>query len=130
MCIGEKQYNTIEREGLEMVCAIKFFIHYLLGSHFNMYTNHSALKYLVNKLVLGGIICSWLLLFQEYDVEVIVKPGKMNAEPDHLSRILSGEDAGNLDDNFPDAQLFAVRMVDDYFVDIVEFLNTGAAPLT
>jgi hypothetical protein len=93
-----------------------------------MYTDHSALKYLVNKPVLGGRICRWLLLFQEYDFEVIVKPGKLNAGPDHLSCILSGEDAGNLDDNFPDVQLFAVRMVDDYFLDIIQFLNTGMAP--
>jgi hypothetical protein len=55
--------------------------------------DHSALKYLVNKPVLGGRICRWLLLFQEYDFEVIAKPGKLNAGPDHLSRILSGEDA-------------------------------------
>jgi hypothetical protein len=39
-----------------------------------------------------------------------------------------GEDACNLDDNFLDAKLFAVRMVDDYFVDIVEFLHIGVAP--
>jgi transposase InsO family protein len=32
---------------------------------------------------------------------------------------LSGEDAGNLDDIFPYARLFVVRMVDDYFSDIV-----------
>ena len=40
-----------------------------------MYTDHSTLKYLVNKRVLGGRICRWLLLFQEYDFEVIVKLG-------------------------------------------------------
>jgi len=50
-----------------------------------MYIDHSALKYLVNKPVLGGCICMWLLLFQEYDFEVIVKPGCLNAGPDHLS---------------------------------------------
>jgi hypothetical protein len=57
-----------------------------------------------------------------------VKLGKLNVGPDHLSHILSGEDAGNLDDSFPDAQLFAVRMVDDYFLDIIQFLNTGMDP--
>jgi hypothetical protein len=41
---------------------------------------------------------------------------------------LIGEDAGNFDDNFLDAQLFAVKMVDDYFVDIMEFLHTWVAP--
>ena len=69
-----------------------------------------------------------MLLFQEYDFEVIVKPKKLNARIDHLSWILIGEDAGNLDDNFLDAQLFAVGMVTDCFVDIVDFLHTGVAP--
>jgi len=35
---------------------------------------YSVLRYLVNKLVLGGRICRWLLLFQKYDFEVVVKP--------------------------------------------------------
>jgi hypothetical protein len=48
-----------------------------------------------------------------------MKPGKFNSELDHLSCILSGEDAGNLDDNLPDVHLFLVQMVDDYFADIV-----------
>jgi hypothetical protein len=37
--------------------------HYLLGKHFKMFTDHSTLRYLVNKPVLGGRICIWLLLF-------------------------------------------------------------------
>jgi len=53
------------------------------------------------------------LLFQEYDFEVIVKPGKLNVGPDHLSRLESGEEGGNLDDSLPDAQLFSIRMVDE-----------------
>jgi len=65
---------SIEREGLTMVYALQKFRHYLLGSHFKMFTNHSALKYLVNKHVLGGNICRWLLLFQEYDLQIIAKP--------------------------------------------------------
>jgi hypothetical protein len=57
-----------------------------------------------------------------------VKLGKLNGGPDHLSCILLGEYVGNLDDIFPDAQLFAVKMVDDYFSDIVQFLTTCMAP--
>jgi hypothetical protein len=60
---SEHNYNTIEREGLAMVYALHKFRHYSLGKHFNMFTNHSALIYLVNKLVLGGRICILLLLF-------------------------------------------------------------------
>ena len=78
-----------------------------------MYTNHLVLKYLVNKPAFGGKICRWLLLFQEFDFEVIVKPGRLNVGPDHLSRIESGEEPTNLEDNLPDAQLFAIHMMED-----------------
>jgi hypothetical protein len=47
----------------------------------------------------------------------------LNAGPNHLWRILSGEDAGNLDDSLPNVHLFAVQMVEDYFIDIVQLLN-------
>jgi hypothetical protein len=59
----EINYTTIEREGLAMVYALQKFLHYLLGGHFKMFTDHSTLKYLVNKPMLGGRICIWLLLF-------------------------------------------------------------------
>jgi hypothetical protein len=110
-----------------MVYALKKFRHYLLGSHFKMYIDHSALKYLVNNLVLGRRICRWLLMFHKYGFE-IVKPGKLNEIPDHLSHILSREYVWNLDDILSDAYLFAVKMVDDYFVDMVQFLSTGMTP--
>jgi hypothetical protein len=68
-----------------------------------MFRDHSTLKYLVNKLVLGGRNCKWLLLFQEFDFDVIVMPGKLNIGPDHLSRITNGEEPTNLEDKFLDA---------------------------
>jgi hypothetical protein len=102
-----------------MVYALQTFRHYLLGKHFNMFIDHSAVKYLVNKPLLGGIICRWLLLFQEFDFEAIVKPGKLNARNDHLSRITNGEEPMNLDEKFLDTQLFSVQIADDYFVDII-----------
>jgi hypothetical protein len=91
LSIVEVNYTTIEREGLAMVYALQKFYHYLLGGHFKMFIDHSMLKYLVKKLVLGGRICRWLLLFQECDFEIIVKPGKMNKGSDHLSRLEHGE---------------------------------------
>ena len=50
----EKNYTTMEREGLAMVYALQKFRHYLVAGNFKMYIDHSTLKYLVNRLVLGG----------------------------------------------------------------------------
>jgi len=93
-----------------------------------MYIDHSSLKYLINKPVLGAKICRWLVLFQEYDFEVIVKPGRLNAGPDHFLRIEIGEEPTNLEEGLADAQLFMVHIVNNYFVDIIHFLTTGIAP--
>lgn len=73
-----------------------------------MFTDHSTLKYLVNKLALGGEIYRWILLFQEYDFEIIVNPGRLKARLDHPSRLELGEEPTSLEDNLPDAQLFSV----------------------
>jgi hypothetical protein len=70
-----------------MVYALQKFHHYLLGTPFKLFTNHSTLKYLVNKPVLGGRIYHWLFLFQEFEFEVVVKLGKYNVGLDHLSRL-------------------------------------------
>jgi hypothetical protein len=111
-----------------MVYALQKFRHYLLGKHFKMFTDHSTLKYLVKKPMLGGRIYIWLLFFQEFDLEVIVKLGKLNSLPDHLSRITNGEEPTNLEDSFPDTHLFSVQVDDEYFADIIEYLSAGTAP--
>ena len=93
-----------------------------------MYTENSTLKFLVNKIVLAGRICRWLLLFQEYDFEVVVKPIWLNVGPDHLSHIKTGEEPTNLEEGLPHAHLFAVPVVDGHFEDIIHFLTIGTAP--
>jgi hypothetical protein len=124
----EINYTTTKREGLAMVYALQNFHHYLLGGHFKMFTDHSTLKYLVNKPVLGGRICIWMLLFQEYDFEIIVNPRRMNKGPDHLLRLEHGEELTSLEDTLPDEKLLAIRKDDEHFTEIVQFLSIGMAP--
>lgn len=98
---AEKNYSMTEHKGLAMAYVLQNFKHYLLGRHFKMYIDHSTLKYLVNTPVLGGKICRWLLLFHEYDFEVIVKFGRFNEGPHHLSWIEIGEEPTNLEEGYP-----------------------------
>ena len=46
---AERNYSTTEREALGMVFALQKFRCYLLANPFIFYTDHQALKYLVNK---------------------------------------------------------------------------------
>lgn len=126
----ERNYTTTEREALAMIYALHKFRHYLLDSYFKFFTDHSALKYLVNKPVLEGGICRWLLLFHEFLFEVVIKPGRCNIRPDHLSRLESRESGGAVDDQLPDADLFRVEAIPEYMEDITIFLSTRACPET
>jgi len=98
---AENNYSTIKLEGWAMLHALQRFRDYLLGEHFKVYKDNFALKYLVNKLVLGGDICRWLLLSHEYDFEVIVKLERLNVGPYHLSCIAIGEEPTNLEEGLP-----------------------------
>jgi hypothetical protein len=94
-----------------MIYALQNFRHYLLGSHFKFFIDHSMLNYLVNKPILEGRICLWLLHFQSFSFEVIIKPRRCNVGPDHLSRLESGESGREINDHLPDADMFQVEAI-------------------
>jgi len=89
-----------------MVYSLQEFRHYLLGAPFKFFADHSDLKYLVNKPIFEGRICRWLLLFHEFTFEVVIKLGRLNVGPNHLSTLELGENEGSLDDQLLDADLF------------------------
>ena len=57
-----------------------------------------------------------------------MNPGCLNAGPKHLSQIDTGEELKNIEDKLPDAQLFRVGIVDDYYEQIVQFFVTRTTP--
>ena len=110
-----------------MVFALQKYRHYLLSNPFIFYTEHQPLKYLVNKPLHHGRICQWLLLFQEFKFEVVVRPGKLNVYPDHLSWIDIVEEPTGFDDDLPDAHLFWIEVVPAELEEIAKFLEDGHA---
>ena len=98
----KKKYTTTEREALAVVYTCKKFQHYLLKYRIVFHTDHDLLKYLVNKPDLLGRIARWILLFQEFNNEIVVKPGKANSNADFLSRQRGQEAVEDISTDFPD----------------------------
>ena len=102
MSQAETKYSTTEREALAVIYACKKFWHYLLGYRIVFHMDHDSLKYLVNKPDLSRRIARWILLLQEFTYEVLVKPGKSNANADFFSRQRGVPTIESLSVDFPD----------------------------
>ena len=114
---------TTEKEFLAVVFALEKFRTYILGSKIIVYTDHVALKYLLSKKEAKPQLIRWVLLLQEFNLEIKDKKGSENSVADHLSR-LHTTSSGEICDAFPDEQLLAVVTKVPYFAHIVNYLVT------
>nr|GEU95009.1 DNA-directed DNA polymerase [Tanacetum cinerariifolium] len=80
-------YTMTEKEMLAVVYAFEKFQPYLVLSKSIVYTDHSALKYLLNKQDAKPRLLRWVLLLQEFDIIILDKKGSKNLAADHLSRL-------------------------------------------
>ena len=124
-------YATTEKEMLAVIFAFDKFRSYLLGTHVIVYTDHAALKYLMNKKDSKPRLIRWVLLLQEFDIEIRDKKGAENVVADHLSRLEAEQEDEQepIKELFPDEMLFAIRFMDTpWFADIANFLSVGEIP--
>ena len=63
-------YATTEKEILAVVFAIDEFKSYLVGAKVIVYTDHAALKYLLTKKDAKPRLIRWILLLQEFNLEI------------------------------------------------------------
>ncbi|GJW69235.1 reverse transcriptase domain-containing protein [Tanacetum coccineum] len=76
-----------QKELLAVVYAFEKFRPYLVLSKSIVYTDHSALKYLLAKQDAKPRLLRWILLLQEFNVVIRDKKRAENLAADHLSRL-------------------------------------------
>ncbi|XP_076954627.1 uncharacterized protein LOC143629164 [Bidens hawaiensis] len=124
-------YTTTEKELLAVLYALDKFRSYIWGSKVIVFSDHSTVKYLMEKKDVKPRLISWILLLQEFDVEIHDKKGSENVVADHLARLVGHEEEAKderaINESFPDEQLFSVSTL-PWYADIINFLVAGTIP--
>jgi len=118
-----KNYTT-EKELLAVVFSFDKFRPYLIGSKVIVFTDHSALKYLLTKNELKPRLIRWVLLLQEFDLEIRDRKGTENL-------VVDGDGATEIpiDDSFPDDYLYAIEIATTpWYADLVNYLACSVIP--
>jgi len=86
---AEVNYPITELECLAVIWAVQHFHKYLINRKFRVITDHSALKTLMNvNKIPKGRRARWIMELQQYDFEIVHRPGKENKNADALSRLI------------------------------------------
>ncbi|PNX96063.1 hypothetical protein L195_g019264 [Trifolium pratense] len=123
-------YTTTEKELLAVVYALEKFRPYLIGSKVIVFTDHSALKYLLTKGDSKPRLLRWILLLQEFDLQIKDKKGIENVVADHLSRLSNTKVTDKekaIKGEFPDEKLLAISEF-PWFGDMANFKASGIIP--
>ena len=127
---AQMNYATTKKELLVVVFAIEKFCSYLTGSKFIVFTDHAALKYLLTKKDAKPRLIRWILLLQEFDLQIKDKSGAENIVTDHLSRMELPRKELELpiDDYFRGEQLLQMQSLVPWYADFVNYLVCGVLP--
>ncbi|CAM8990052.1 unnamed protein product [Rhodiola kirilowii] len=126
--VAQRNYSTTEKELLAVVFALEKFRSYLLCTKVIVYSDNAAIRYLMTKKEAKPRLIRWILLLQEFDVEIRDKKGIENTVADHLSHLVRKEDDGQITETFPDEHLYAISGKMPWFAPLVNYLVGGKFP--
>ena len=112
-----------------MVYILDKFRAHLVGSDIIIFTDHLALKYMLTKKNAKVRLIIWVLLVQEFNLQMRDKKGVENVVVDHLLRLTITHNTHNppINDDFPEESLLLVEKT-PWYAHITNYLATVKLP--
>ena len=110
----ERKYSAGEREALACIFACEKWHLFLYGKRFTLQTDHRALTALLATSGSGHRplrIYRWSDRLQQYDFDVIYRPGSMNQVADMLSRLPNDDSTNTAQDEISDRSESVVQQI-------------------
>ena len=123
-------YSTTGKESLALVFALENFRSYLSRSKVIVYSDYAALKFLLKMKEAKPRFIRWILLLQEFEIEINYKRGSKNVVANHLSRISIDELlALPIQYSFLNEHILEVKLKwNPWYAHIVNYLITRKVP--
>ena len=83
---AERNYDVTRRELLAIVYGLTTYKQYLLGRHFMIISDHAALQWLRRTPEPMAQLARWLVFIEQFDFELLHRPGIRHGNADGLSR--------------------------------------------
>ncbi|CAM8913778.1 unnamed protein product [Rhodiola kirilowii] len=128
---AQMNYTTTEKELLAVVYAFEKFRPYLVATKTIVYTDHAAIKYLMAKKDAKPRLIRWVLLLQEFDIEIRDKKGVENVVADYLSRVEIYDSkwfSAPIQDSFVGEYLMSAEDDAPWYADFVNYLTCNIIP--
>jgi transposase InsO family protein len=98
---AQRNYTVSDKEAYALIWGIRHFRPYLIGRHFELFTDHAALQFLNTMRLdrdLSGRLARYQMFLQEYQFTARFRKGISNANADALSRhpSLGGPDSSSI----------------------------------
>jgi hypothetical protein len=119
----QRNYTTTKKEMLAVIFALDKFRSYFLGSKVIIYFDHAALRHLMAKRETKTRLIRWILLLQEFNLEIRDKKGSDNVVANHLSLIFIESSLIPVHESFLNEQLFEITPKElPWYANIVNYL--------
>ena len=94
---AQRHYSPMMKECYGVVLSLHHWRPYLWGKHFEVVTDHAALRYLYTMQDTSNMLTRWAIALQSFDFTVRHKPGRLHVVPDTLSRLFAFDHQQQLD---------------------------------